>query len=1559
MTQTDTPIPKTSRLTIVVVLLFIVVLAMMAGRASAQSSNPSLSALPYSFTSYTGNSMPGSLKIGKNSSTSLSTSDFTTDASHGSSTSEWDDEGNNGVSYQGNGSTPSGCFKVRMNTTGLSNISVTWTGRRIVNNNFSSSFMELQWRNGSSGSWNNVSNDQFDSDNSSASFNLILPSGANNLSDLQLRWVVYDQNHIFGSRDRLAVDDINICSATTVAANNNGPVCSGNTLNLTSSVSGLTYAWTGPNGFSSALQNPSITNSTSGATGTYTLIVTNALGCAYTTTTVATVNTTPNASASANNPVCTGQTLNLTSGPSGYSYQWSGPSGYSSTSQNPSRTNASAAMAGTYTVTVTNSGCSSTANTTVVVNNVPVVSANSNTPVCAGSTINLSSNPSGGNYQWSGPASFSSTSQNPSRTNALISHSGTYTVTVTVGGCSATATTSVTVNNAPTVSPSSNVNSICEGSNLNLSANSAMDFINSTAVAIPDNTTAGVNTTITLPAMTMANAAAMEVTLNFNTEHTWAGDLIVKLTNPASQTTTLFDRPGYSGSGSGNYDDLNGTYTFSTAASVVLPEVALGSTQSNANIPQGSYLPSNSTGVSHNWSGFTFPVATAGTWTLNLSDRASGDQGTLANWSIKVYTTTGMSYTWTSTPSGFSASTANVTVNPSVNTTYQVIASYAGCSSAQGNKSISVNPAPVPVLNSNAPVCTGLAINFSGNNSASGQSSGNSYQWSGPNGFNSNQQNPNINNADNSHVGNYTLTVTNQYLCTATTSLLVGVNNNPSLNISSQTNVSCNGFSDASYQITATGGTPDYLFTDGNNFNLDGIFTNNTVGNYTVLATDVNGCEATINVNITEPDVLSFTESHIDEFCTNQNNGSISLTPTGGTTPYQYSIDNGSTFQSGASFTGLTAGNYVAYVADAHNCPVSSAPVAISSTYINYTAPMSITTDDLDNQICAPSAITMSQIGGNLGNAPGTIYKWRIGSCNGSLAGSGISGNLTISPTSNTTYYVNIEGACGVSNCVPVSVVVSTISPSASVVVPPIVGLPAYACNGTAASISVPAVANATQYIWDGPAGCSFESSGNTFAALSPSANIVFGSTSSSGYYIGVQAANACGVSLRKVQWVRGVVSVPAAVISGNGSLTHCENTTATFSCAPISGATDYDWTITGNATLVSNLNNVTVTFSSNWNGGTLSVAAKTPCYISPYKSVVLNTSASPTTQLTGVFTACPGALQNYSVTPVSGAANYNWILPANTSGNSNTNSINLSFNNGFTQGDICLQVQSICGVVSPVKCKTITSGAPARPASISGFTNGLCGSVVNYQTPPISGGTFNWSLPSGATGNSTSNAIAVTMPGNLSNGQVCVSVTNGCGTSNTRCISVKGAPNTPSSIMMTPAVICANEAGVQFNADISNVFGAYDLTWSFPSSASYIAGQNTSNLILDWGANNGPVLLTASNACGTATKSMMVNISCRVAGNSSDVENVETNTTLILSPNPASSYIHVYFPSEINSTSTLKLMDLQGRLILTKEFNKGGLVNENMDISYLAKGSYIMSFESPEYKTQRKFMVE
>ena len=112
-------------------------------------------------------------------------------------------------------------------------------------------------------------------------------------------------------------------------------------------------------------------------------------------------------------------------------------------------------------MTATVAGCPSAAGTTtVVVNPIPSApTAGSNSPVCAGGTINLTASViAGATYSWTGPNGFTSTLQNPSITNATVAMAGTYSVTATVSGCiGAAGTTAVVIN--PTVAPSVSITS--------------------------------------------------------------------------------------------------------------------------------------------------------------------------------------------------------------------------------------------------------------------------------------------------------------------------------------------------------------------------------------------------------------------------------------------------------------------------------------------------------------------------------------------------------------------------------------------------------------------------------------------------------------------------------------------------------------------------------------------------------------------------------------------------------------------------------------------------------------------------------------------------------------------------------------------------------------------------------------------------------------------------------------------------------------------------------------------------------------------------------------------
>ena len=150
---------------------------------------------------------------------------------------------------------------------------------------------------------------------------------------------------------------------STPTVTSNAPLCTGSTLQLQATqVTGATYAWTGPNGFTSTLQNPVVSNVSPANSGSYSVTATIA-NCA---TSPAgnigvLVNDIPNSPTVSNNsPVCSGATLNLqASNITGATYLWTGPNGYTSTLQNPSISNVNQTNEGNYSVVAKVSGCSS------------------------------------------------------------------------------------------------------------------------------------------------------------------------------------------------------------------------------------------------------------------------------------------------------------------------------------------------------------------------------------------------------------------------------------------------------------------------------------------------------------------------------------------------------------------------------------------------------------------------------------------------------------------------------------------------------------------------------------------------------------------------------------------------------------------------------------------------------------------------------------------------------------------------------------------------------------------------------------------------------------------------------------------------------------------------------------------------------------------------------------------------------------------------------------------------------------------------------------------------
>ena len=541
----------------------------------------------------------------------------------------------------------------------------------------------------------------------------------------------------------------------TPTASSNSPICAGSTLNLsTPLVAGATYSWTGPNGFTSTSQNPTIPSATTAATGTYSVTVTVAGCTSVAGTTAVTVNAIPaTPSVSSNSPICAGSTLNLTTPVVGATYSWTGPNGFTSTSQNPTIPSATTAATGTYSLTVTVAGCTSLAGTTAVtVNAIPAApSVSSNSPICAGSTLNLTTPVVGATYAWTGPNGFTSTSQNPTIPSATTAATGTYSLTVTIAGCTSVAgTTAVTVNPIPATPTLSSNSPICAGSTLNLST----PVVGATYSWTGPNGFTSTSQNPTIPSATTAATGTYSLTVTVAGCTSLAGTTAVTVNAIPATPSVSSNSPICAGSTLNLSTPVVGaTYSWtgpngftSTSQNPTIPSATTAAT--------GTYSLTVTVAGCTSLAGTTAVTVNAIPATPTLSSNSPICEGSTLNLSTPVV---GATYSWTG-PNGFTSTSQNPTI-PSATTvatgTYSLTVTVAGCTSAAGTTAVTVNALPVATAGSNSPLCIGSTLNLTGNNIP-----GATYSWTGPNGFVSVLEDPSISNVTVLEDGVYSLVIT-------------------------------------------------------------------------------------------------------------------------------------------------------------------------------------------------------------------------------------------------------------------------------------------------------------------------------------------------------------------------------------------------------------------------------------------------------------------------------------------------------------------------------------------------------------------------------------------------------------------------------------------------------------------------------------------------------------------------------------------------------------------------------------------------------------------------------
>ncbi len=164
-------------------------------------------------------------------------------------------------------------------------------------------------------------------------------------------------------------------------------------------------------------------------------------------------------------------------------------------------------------------------------------------------------------------------------------------------------------------------------------------------------------------------------------------------------------------------------------------------------------------------------------------------------------------------------------------------------------------------------------------------------------------------------AGIYTLTITDAAACTLVLEVNIGAP--PAIEVQlTTTDAGCAGSATGRVEAAASGGTSPYLF-QWSNGDTDETLENVPAGTYTLTLVDANGCTAVSTATVNEGAALDLSAEVEDAGCAGAPTGSITLSVSGGTSPYIFAWSNGDTTQ---DLAGIPAGTYTVTVTDAEGC---------------------------------------------------------------------------------------------------------------------------------------------------------------------------------------------------------------------------------------------------------------------------------------------------------------------------------------------------------------------------------------------------------------------------------------------------------------------------------------------------------------------------------------------------------------------------------------------------------------------------------------------------------------
>ncbi len=702
-------------------------------------------------------------------------------------------------------------------------------------------------------------------------------------------------------------------SATSLGTNPTCVALGSVTVSPTGGTTPYTYSWS----------NGKTTSSITGlSSGTYVATVTDHNGCSTTQSVTITQAPSPNATSSGTNPTCVtagSVTVSATGGTTPYTYSWSNGKTTSSVT---------GLSSGTYVATVTDhNGCSTTQSVTITQSGGPSSTTSGMNPTCA-TAGSVTVTATGGNtpytYSWS----------NGKTTSSITGlSSGTYVATVTDhNGCSTTQ--SVTITQAPSpnaTSSGTNPTCVTAGSVTVSATGGTTPYTYSWSNGKTTSSVTGLSSGTYVATVTDQNGCSTTQSVTITQA-------------PGPNATSSGTNPTCVALGSVTVSPTGGTtpYTYSWSNGKT--------TSSVTGLSSGTYV---ATVTDHDGCSTTQSVTI--TQAAGPSATSSGTNPTCVTAGSVTVTATGGTgtYTYSWSPGG---KTTSAVTGLSSGIYVATVTDHNGCSTTQ---SVTITQLGGPNattvgINANCGIANGSA-----NVNASGGTSPYTYSWS---------NGKTTSSITGLSSGTYVATVTDHNGCSTTQSVTITQTGGPSAVVSG-INPTCIAL--GSVTVSATAGTTPYTYSWSNGKTTSGV-TGLSSGTYTATVTDHNGCSTTQSVTITQAAGPTATSSGTNPTCVAL--GSVTVSPTGGTTPYIYSWSNGKTT---STITGLSSGTYVATVTDHNGCSTTQ------SVTITQAAGPSATSSGTNPTCATAGSVTVSA---TAGTTPYT-YSWSNGKTTSAVTG--------------------------------------------------------------------------------------------------------------------------------------------------------------------------------------------------------------------------------------------------------------------------------------------------------------------------------------------------------------------------------------------------------------------------------------------------------------------------------------------------------------------------------------------------------------------------------------------